>query len=71
MVRRTNSPLYDAMGNTTTNNDMLSAFRRFKQEMGNIDPKQKVMEALQNGVVSQQEFNRFQQMANQLQGLLK
>lgn len=68
------SPLYNAMhGNSGQNNDMLgviSRFKKFKQTFQG-DPQQAVMQMVNSGNISQQQLNQFQQMANQLRGILK
>lgn len=67
------SPLYSAMHGGQSENDMLgviSRFKKFKQSF-NGDPQQVVMQMVNSGRISQQQLNQFQQMANQLSGILK
>lgn len=60
------------MSNTPMNNamQMIAQFKQFKQNFqGN--PKQKVIELLNSGQMTQAQFNQYQQMAQQMQGLFK
>lgn len=51
-------------------NNMVTQFQQFKQSFqGN--PRDKVMELLSNGTISQQQLNQAQAMANQLRNILK
>lgn len=43
-------------------------FANFQKQMGNVNPQQKVQEMLNNGQMSQQQFNMLRMMANQLTG---
>lgn len=67
------SPLYSAMHSGEMNNDMLGVISRFKQfkQSFNGDPQKVVMQMVNSGRISQQQLNQFQQMANQLSGILK
>ena len=64
------NPLYNQIGNGNGFMDMIAKFNQFKQTFTG-DPKQEVMKLLQSGQMSQQQFNSFQSMANQIQSLLK
>lgn len=55
------------MGNMA---QMVQAFNQFKSTFQG-DPKQKVMEMLQSGQISQDQLNRAQQMAQQFAPFLK
>lgn len=59
------NPLYKQMNS----NNLLTKFNEFKNAFHG-DPKQKVQELLNSGKVSQEQYNRAVQMANQLQGML-
>lgn len=61
------NPLYAQMNNNT---NLISQFQQFRNAFKG-DPKQKVQELLNSGKVSQAQYNRAVQMANQLQGLIK
>ena len=63
-------PLYGQFGGQQTNNgfsDFMNEFHRLQQTVKN--PQQEVERLLQSGAMSQQDFNRFGQMANQIMGM--
>ena len=47
---------------------MISQFPQFMQQMRGQNPQQLLNQMLQSGRVSQQQLNKAQQMANQMQG---
>lgn len=51
-------------------NQSQNMFQQFQQFMNNFrgDPRQKVQELLQNGQMTQEQFNQLSQMADQLTG---
>ncbi len=51
-------------------NQNQNMFQQFQQFMNNFrgDPRQKVQELLQNGQMTQEQFNQLSQMADQLTG---
>ena len=64
------NPIYDQFGGQQTNNgfsDFMNDFNRLQQTVKN--PRQEVERLLQSGAMSQQDFNRFGQMANQIIGM--
>ena len=64
------NPIYDQFGGQQNNNNFsafMNDFRRLQQTVKN--PKQEVERLLQSGAMSQQDFNRFGQMANQIMGM--
>ena len=66
------NPLFNALngGQQPTNNgfsNFMSDFQRLQQTVKN--PRQEVERLLQSGAMSQQDFNRFGQMANQIMGM--
>ena len=64
------NPLYGQFGNQQTNNSFstfMADFQRLQQTVKN--PRQEVERLLQSGAMSQQDFNRFGQMANQIMGM--
>ena len=64
------NPIYDQFGVQQNNNgfsDFMNDFHRLQQTVKN--PKQEVERLLQSGAMSQQDFNRFGQMANQIMGM--
>ena len=62
------NPLFNALGGQQTVNNgfsnFISEFQRLQQTVKN--PKQEVERLLQSGAMSQNDFNRFGQMANQV-----
>lgn len=65
------NPLYGQFGVQQNNNgfsDFMNDFRRLQQTVKN--PKQEVERLLQSGAMSQQDFNRFGQMANQVMQMM-
>ena len=67
-----NSSLFNEFGGTPTNNitSMLNQFNQFRSMfMGN--PETQVKQMIQNGRMSQEQFNQFAQIANQLYPLIK
>ena len=64
------NPIYDQFGGQQNNNGFsafMNDFRRLQQTVKN--PKQEVERLLQSGAMSQQDFNQFGQMANQIMGM--
>lgn len=63
------NPLYQMIGNQQTNN----IFQRFQQFRQNFkgDPQQMIQQMLDSGKISQQDYNRAVQMAQQFQGMFK
>lgn len=63
------NPLYGQFGKQQNNNGFsafMDDFRRLQQSVTN--PRQEVERLLQSGAMSQQDFNRFGQIANQMLG---
>lgn len=62
------NPLFNQFGNNQNNpmSQFMSDFNRIRQTIR--DPKQEVQNLLNSGQMSQQDFNRLSQMANQLMG---
>lgn len=66
------NPLFNALngGQQPANNgfsNFMADFQRLQQTVKN--PRQEVERLLQSGAMSQQDFNRFGQMANQIMGM--
>lgn len=70
------NPLFNALGGNSmpgpigNMTQMVQQFKQFRQTFQG-DPKQKVMEMLQSGQISQDDLNKAQQMASQFQQFLK
>lgn len=63
------NPIYNLF-NRKPQNNMLAQFQQFKNSFKG-DPKQQVQELLNSGKMSQEQFNKLSQMANEMQSLLK
>ena len=68
------NPLFDVLngGQQAANNgfpNFMNEFQRLQQTVKN--PRQEVERLLQSGAMSQQDFNRFGQMANQIMGMTR
>ena len=66
------NPLYGQFGGQQNNNgfsDFMNDFRRLQHTVKN--PRQEVERLLQSGAISQQDFNRLGQMANQILGMAR
>ena len=64
------NPLYGQFGGQQNKNgysDFMNDFRRLQQTVKH--PRQEVERLLQSGAISQQDFNRLGQMANQILGM--
>ena len=67
------NPLFDQFGGQQSPNNgfpnFMADFQRLQQTVKN--PRQEVERLLQSGAMSQQDFNRFGQMANQIMGVTR
>ena len=68
------NPLFNVLncGQQPANNgfsNFMNEFQRLQQTVKN--PRQEVERLLQSGAMSQQDFNRFGQMANQIMGMTR
>lgn len=63
------NPLFQLLGGGRQNN-MMSEFQRFMQQMQGKNPNEEIAKMLQSGRISQEQLNRAQQMAQQMQGML-
>ena len=63
------SPLYESLGKIESNNNIISQFQRFRENFSG-NAKEQVQQMLNSGKVSQAQYNRAVQMANQLQKLM-
>lgn len=67
-----NNPLFEQLGNQTINNNEIGQFiQNVKQAQQMIrNPQQQVERMLQSGQLSQADFNRYSQIANQISKML-
>ena len=67
------NPLFSQFGGQQPANNgfsnFMADFQRLQQTVKN--PRQEVERLLQSGAMSQQDFNRFGQMANQIMGMTR
>lgn len=63
------NPLYNAMVNSSQNN-IFTQFQEFRKNFKG-DPKQQVQKLLNSGKISQDQYNRAVQMANQFSQFFK
>lgn len=60
------NPLFNAFGNNNQFGDLIKQAQDFKRQFANINPRAEVERLLQSGAMSQQDFNRFSQIAQQV-----
>ena len=65
------NPIFDAFGGGMPQNNMLAQFQQFRQRMQGKNPHEEINRLLQSGAINQQQLNQAQQMAQQMQNLLK
>lgn len=64
------NPIYQQMNKNNGINSFMSRLNQLKQTF-NGDPNQKIQELLNSGKVSQAQYDRAVQMANQIQSMMK
>lgn len=64
------NPLFQALGGRQQQN-VMSQFQQFMQQMQGKNPHQEINRLLQSGKISQQQLNQAQQMAQQFAGMFK
>lgn len=64
------NPLFNQL-NKNNPASMIQQFNEFRKQMQGINPKDEVMKMLHNGKINQQQLNQAQQMAQQMQYLLR
>ena len=64
------NPLFNQL-NHNNPASMIQQFNEFMKQMHGINPKDEVMKMLHNGKINQQQLNQAQQMAQQMQYLLR
>lgn len=67
------NPIFQQMNGQMPQNGMNGLMQRFQQfqQMFKGDPRQQIQQLMNSGKVSQDDYNRAVQMANQLQKMLK
>lgn len=64
------NPLFNQL-NQNSPMSMVKQFNQFIQQMQGVNPKNMVMDMLRSGKINQQQLNQAQQMAQQMQYLLR
>ena len=67
------NPLFNLLGGGRNNGtgNMIQQFQQFRKQMQGVNPQEEVQKLLQSGKISQEQLNKAQQMAQQMQGLFK
>ena len=67
------NPLYQMMAQAMPNNNAMGLLQRFQQFRNSFrgNPQEQVQRMLQSGQISQEQYTRAVQMAQQFQGFLK
>ena len=67
------NPLFNLLNDGRNNGpgNVLQQFQQFKKQMQGVNPQEEVQKLLQSGKISQEQLNKAQQMAQQMQGLFK
>lgn len=60
------NPLFNSFGNNNQFGDLIKQAREFKKQFANINPRAEVERLLNSGEMSQSEFNRYSQIAQQV-----
>ena len=67
-----NNPLFNALGGgMMPQNNMLTQFQQFRQQMQGKNPHDEINRLLQSGAINQQQLNQAQQMAQQFSTMFK
>ena len=64
------NPLFNQL-NQNSPMSMIQQFNQFRQQMKGVNPQNMVMDMLRSGKINQQQLNQAQQMAQQMQYLLR
>ena len=67
-----NNPLFNALGGgIMPQNNMLTQFQQFRQQMQGKNPHDEINRLLQSGAINQQQLNQAQQIAQQFSTMFK
>lgn len=66
-----NNPILQQLPNQNNQNNMIEQFKQFKNSIQGQNPKQAVMNLLQQGKMSNPQLQQLMQVAQQFKGLLK
>ena len=66
------NPIFNALGGgMMPNNNILTQFQQFKQQMQGKNPYEEINKLLQSGAINQQQLNQAQQMAQKLKTMFR
>jgi hypothetical protein len=60
------NPLFNTFGNNNQFDNLIKQAQEFKQQYTNINPRAEVERLLNSGEMSQQQFNQYSQIAQQI-----
>ena len=60
------NPLFNTFGNNNQFGDLIKQAQEFKKQFSNINPRAEVERLLNSGQMSQQQFNEYSQIAQQV-----
>ena len=60
------NPLFDTFGNNNQFGNLIKQAQEFKKQFANINPRAEVERLLQSGAMSQNQFNQYSQIAQQV-----
>ena len=60
------NPLFNTFGNNNQFGDLIKQAQEFKRQFANINPRAEVERLLNSGQMSQQQFNEYSQIAQQV-----
>ena len=60
------NPLFNTFGNNNQFGDLIKQAQEFKKQFSNINPRAEVERLLNSGEMSQQQFNEYSQIAQQV-----
>lgn len=60
------NPLFNTFGNNNQFGDLIKQAQAFKRQFANINPRAEVERLLNSGQMSQQQFNEYSQIAQQV-----
>ena len=60
------NPLYSMFGNNNQFTNLIQQAQEFKKQFANINPRSEVERLLNSGEMSQQQFNEYSQIAQQV-----
>ena len=60
------NPLFNAFGNSNQFGNLIQQAQAFKRQFANINPRAEVERLLNSGEMSQQQFNEYSQIAQQV-----